>query len=113
MTTDEKFKAFGSAAFEIICRKRKTGSVDLVVDFWVSEGVPVPLREFVFCEHPRLRFDFCWLIEGRLAVELCSDKFIKAKLNEAAILGWRILFCQPSDLLTVKLTQTIKRALKL
>jgi hypothetical protein len=35
------------------------------------------------------------------------------KLNEAAILGWRIIYCQPKDLLTAKTAKTIKRALNL
>lgn len=33
------------------------------------------------------------------------------KLNEAACLGYRILYCQPSDLCTTDMANTIKRAL--
>lgn len=35
------------------------------------------------------------------------------KLNTAACLGWRILYCQPSELCTVAFANTIKRALNL
>lgn len=33
------------------------------------------------------------------------------KLNEAACDGWRILYCQPKDLLTKQMADTIRRAL--
>jgi hypothetical protein len=34
------------------------------------------------------------------------------KLNTAAILGWRILYCEPREILTVKFAETILEALK-
>lgn len=117
----------GFATSEADCRpKKETGSVRLVLDFWASEGVPRPLTELRFCPGRKWRFDFCWFLESKVALECQGGVFTQGrhtrgaallkeweKLNEAAILGWRIIFCQPSDLLTVKLAQTIKRALKI
>lgn len=34
------------------------------------------------------------------------------KLNTAAILGWRILYCEPGEILTVKFARMIKAALE-
>lgn len=116
--------------------QKETGSVRLVLDFWASEGVPRPVVEFLFHPTRNWRFDFAWpriQFEGRFGresggvyLEVQGGIFVQGrhtrgaallkeweKLNEATILGWRPLFCQPKELLTVKLTQTIKRALKI
>ncbi len=63
---------------------------------------------------------------GALAVEVQGGIFIQGrhsrgaallkeweKLNTAAILGWRILYCQPQDLLKKEMAETIKQALGL
>lgn len=35
------------------------------------------------------------------------------KLNEAAALGWRVIYCQPDDLCTLATVDLIKRCLGL
>jgi hypothetical protein len=97
---------------------------ELVFTFWRSEGVPLPLEEFRFFPERRWRFDFAWPAQ-RVYLEVQGGVWIGGrhtrgaallkeweKLNTAAELGWRPLFCQPKDLFTVKLCGLIKRALK-
>lgn len=119
-------------------KRKETGSVRLVLDFWVSEGVPRPHVEFFFHPVRKWRFDFCWgaYDEPKVYLEVqgaihgtgkkcptCGQR--KAgrhtrgpallnehdKINSATELGWRPLFCTPSELFTVALTKRIKRAL--
>lgn len=67
-----------------------------------------------------------FLVEHPVSVEVQGGLFIAGghnrgaamlkeheKRNEAACLGWRILYCQPSELCTVAFATTIKRALNL
>jgi hypothetical protein len=107
----------------------------VVLAFFQSHGIPVPLAEHKFHESRRWRFDFAWkphtkeirghIFEiGALALEIeggvwiggrhnSGAGFVKdmEKYNEAACLGWRIVRCQPRELLTAKMADTIKRAL--
>lgn len=66
-------------------------------------GLPWPQRELRFCKR-RWRFDFAWEPD-RLAVEVQGGRWGASthnggaqqtksfeKLNEAALLGWRVLF---------------------
>jgi hypothetical protein len=108
-------------------------SPKIVVAFFEQSGVPTPELEWRFHEARRWRFDFAWRdsdYKGRIltgtsvALEVQGGiwtagrhsrgaAMIKEweKLNEAAIQGWRILYCQPRDLMTKQTADTIKRAL--
>lgn len=109
--------------------QKETGSVRIVLDFWASEGVPRPLVEHRFCER-KFKMDFAWPVmapvNGGVYLECNGGLWVGGrhvrpaallkeyeKIGEATILDWKPLFCQPSDLLTVALAKTIKRALKI
>lgn len=76
-----------------------------------AEGLPEPVAEFRFSPPRRWRFDWCWPSE-KLALEVQGGLFVGGrhsrgpallkeheKLNTAAALGYRVLFCTPSALL--------------
>lgn len=88
---------------------------DLIVSYFISEKLPAPIFEYKFHNIRRWRFDWAWL-EQRVALEIQGGIFIMGrhsrgaallkeweKLNAAAIMGWRILYCQPSDLFKGKI----------
>lgn len=75
---------------------------------WQAYRLPLPKREFMFCER-KWRIDFAWPSE-RVGLEVdggCwtsgghtrGSGFIRdqAKANRATILGWRVIHCTPDD----------------
>ena len=95
----------------------------LITSYWESLGLPSPIRELRFHAQRKWRFDYAWP-EARVALECQGGIFSKGrhtrgaallkewdKLNTAAVMGWRILYCQPSDLMTLKLVMQLKLAL--
>lgn len=99
----------------------------VVAAFFASEGLPMPLPEFKFHPTRKWRFDLAFIGSSKdnmLAIEIQGGLFCRGrhtqgaallkeyeKLNEACALGWRVLFVQPKDLLTVSTANLIKRAL--
>lgn len=94
-----------------------------------AHGLPRPVAEFEFHPDRKWRFDFAWIYvnEGflkRLALEIQGGLFVGGrhvrgaallkeheKLNEAACLGWRVIFCTPADVKSGAVFALIKRAL--
>jgi hypothetical protein len=89
----------------------------------LAHGLPEPWFEYQFHTERRWRFDLCWL-RGRIALEIQGGIFSGGrhvqgaalldemeKLNEAAILGWRVLFCTPQQLESGAAFQLVHRAL--
>lgn len=88
-----------------------------------AAGIGAPLTEYRFHPERRWRFDYAW--PGmKLALEVEGGMWVMGRHNrgsgqvkdlekysEAAILGWRIVYCQPKELLTVGLAR-IMRALE-
>lgn len=104
----------------------------IVVAFFKEHGVPPPQFEWNFFHERKWRFDIAWpeYDEGRggrnLALEVQGGIWSAGahnrgaamlkeweKLNEAAALGWRVIYCQPSDLCTLATAELIKRCLGL
>ena len=69
-----------------------------------SEGIPTPEKEFRFHELRKWRFDFCWPTQ-KIAVEIQGGIWKNGghnralgylrdceKLNEAQLLGYRVLY---------------------
>lgn len=106
----------------------------IIKGFFKSHGIPTPEFEYIFAEElgRKWRFDICWPVydtpKGQkfpyVAVEIQGGIFIQGrhsrgaamlkeweKLNAAACLGWRLLYCQPKDLLTAEMASLIKHAL--
>lgn len=100
--------------------------------FFESEGLPRPELEYRFHPERKWRFDFAWLKTGfgerfpDLALEVQGGIWIQGghnrgaglrkeheKRNEAARLGWRILYVEPKDLCLVATAKLIKDCLGL
>jgi hypothetical protein len=86
-------------------------------------GIPAPVAEFRFHPIRKWRFDFCWP-DQRLALEIqggvfCNGRHSRGaamikeweKLNTAAGMGYRLLYCQPSDCTKIETINAIKAAL--
>ncbi len=92
-------------------------------DFCVRMGLPRPVAEFRFHPERRWRADFCWP-EYRVTLEIEGAVWTNGghsrgsgkvrdheKFNACAVLGYRVLYCQPSALMTITTVQTIRAAI--
>ncbi len=105
---------------------------DVALAYFKSHGLPVPVTEYRFAHTigRRWRFDFAWCSSPfkiyTLALEVQGGIFIQGrhsrgaamlkeweKLNEASCMGWRIIYCQPKDLMTQATIDVIKRCLEI
>lgn len=88
----------------------------------VRLGLPGPIAEYRFAPPRRWRFDWAWPGE-RVALEVQGGVWVRGhhsrgqsqiddmeKYSEAAILGWHVIYCVPSELLTVGIERA-RRAL--
>lgn len=95
----------------------------IVAAYYHDVGLPPPCFEYRFHDTRKWRIDIAWP-EQRLALEVQGGIFIKGrhsrgaallkeweKLNTLAEMGWRVLYCQPKDVCTMEMVETIKRAL--
>lgn len=104
----------------------------VVKAFFKSYGIPQPNEECKFHDTRKWRFDYSWILFEdnkdviRVALEVegavwtngrhtSGAGFVKdmEKYNSAACLGWRIIRCQPRELLTKATADMIRNALKL
>jgi len=104
----------------------------IVTAYFAEQGIPRPNYEWRFLDSRKWRFDLAWIlfVENkdpiRVAVEVQGGIWHGGrhtrgaamleeweKLNTAAAMGWRILYCQPQDLCMNSFAQTIKQALGL
>lgn len=97
---------------------------DPVFRAWlITQGLPVPAPEYRFHPARKWRFDYAWLGQ-KVALEVQGGVFSQGrhtrgasllqewiKLNTAAAMGWRIIYCQPSDLMTAQTAEFIRQAL--
>ena len=94
----------------------------IVRAYWAEHRLPVVLEEWRFNPNRRWRFDWAWEDE-RVALEVQGGIWIRGghnrgaqmkkdweKYNAAACLGWRILYCEPRDLCTLEMVETIRSA---
>jgi hypothetical protein len=95
----------------------------IVRAYWLMNNLPGAQAEYAFHPLRKWRFDFAWT-EKRVALEVQGGIFVAGrhsrgaallkeweKLNAAARMGWRILYCQPQDICTLDLVATIWQAL--
>ena len=88
-----------------------------------AAGLPRPLPEYRFCPSRRFRFDWAWP-KDRVALEVNGGVWSQGrhvrgagfvrdmeKASLAASLGWRILYCQPKELLTMATIELIRKTL--
>lgn len=82
------------------------------------------VREFKFHETRKWRFDFCWLTE-KLAIEVQGGIWVSGKhgrgagieagfekLNEAQILGWKVLQVSPGQIRSGAALRWVEQALR-
>lgn len=96
----------------------------IVTAYYRAQRLPDPAFEYRF--HPvRLwRFDIAWILP-QVAIEVDGGIWIRGghnrgaqmlkdweKRNEAAAMGWRVLHCQPKDLLTDAMTTIVRRCVQ-
>lgn len=99
-------------------------SRDIIIEYFVSQSLPRPEREYRFHPDRKWRFDYAF-IYGGLAVEKQGAIFTNGrhtrgaallkeyeKLNAAAELGWRVLFFTPQQICTMEAVDIIRRALR-
>jgi len=104
----------------------------VVLAYFKEMGIPEPVTEYQFAHAVgrKWRFDFAWCSSPftifRVALEVDGGIWITGghnrgtqmkktweKENEAQIIGWKILKCEPKDLCTKQTVNLIKRALGL
>lgn len=86
-------------------------------------GLPVPVAEYRFHPTRKWRFDWAWP-EQRVALEVqggifSSGRHVRGaallkeyeKLNTAARLGWRVLYCTPAQLTNGEILDDVAGAL--
>jgi hypothetical protein len=94
----------------------------IVTQWFATFGIPV-VPEFVFAAPRKWRFDFA-IPASKVALEVQGGLFSGGrhtrgaallkeheKLNRAACLGWRILYCVPDDLCTMETIEMVKEAI--
>lgn len=89
-----------------------------------SHKIEIPEHEFKFHAKRRWRFDYCWVskkialeVEGGIWINGRHNRgsgFIKdmEKYNNAALLGYRIIKCTPTSLVSIENIELIKNILK-
>lgn len=95
-----------------------------VLSIWSVQGIPLPEVEFQFHPTRKWRYDFAWPAH-KLALESDGGVWVNGghnrgsgwikdteKRNAAAVLGWRLLRFQPSDLSKTSTIETIRQALQ-
>jgi hypothetical protein len=96
----------------------------IVRAFWQSCGLPAPVTEHRFHPERKWRFDFAFPTVG-VAVEVQGGIWTRGrhtrgaalkleweKLNTAAAMGWRILFCEPNEVTTTAFAKRVKAAVE-
>jgi very-short-patch-repair endonuclease len=87
-------------------------------------GIPTPVTEYRFHPTRKWRFDYCWP-EHRVALEVEGGiwtggrhtrgvGFVRdmEKYNTAALMGWKVLRCQPTELRKLVVVDMIKQAIE-
>lgn len=103
----------------------------IVTSYFLSCGLPEPEFEFRFYEKRKWRWDLAWPYFSSyeqcrigVAIEVQGGIWTSGrhnrgaamlkefeKLNEAAAMGWRVLFVQPKDLCTMETVNLVRRCL--
>lgn len=114
--------SLGARAVSPSLAAAQAGSLYPVVNLCRAMRLPEPVPEHPVCDYRRWRFDFAWPMHW-LALEVEGGIWTQGrhtrgtgaladleKYSEAAILGWRVLYCTPTDLLTLGMDR-VRRAL--
>lgn len=108
-TKAENGNKVADAAFDALCKA------------W---GLPIPVHEYRFEPTRQWRFDWAWP-DAKLALEQDGGIWTQGrhtrgsgrikdmeKFTEAAILGWRVIYCTPKEVASGMACALVKRALE-
>jgi hypothetical protein len=96
-----------------------------IVNAWFTEnGIQLPEYEYKFHPARKWRMDLAW-VDKKIFIEVQGGIFVNGrhsrgaamlkeweKINSASAMGWRVLYCQPSDLCTMDMINLIRECLK-
>src|SRR3990167_6008302 len=95
----------------------------IVTAYFRSMGLPEPEYEWQFLVDRKFRFDLAWP-DRQVAIECQGGIWTGGahargggirrdieKHNLAVINGWRVLYCEPKDLCTLKFVEMIRQVL--
>lgn len=95
----------------------------VAIAFFLASGLPAPVTEHRFDAVRRWRFDYAWP-DRRVALEVEGGVWVGGRHNrpagfckdlekysEAAAQGWRLIRCQPRELMTDRVADWLRRAL--
>jgi very-short-patch-repair endonuclease len=103
-------------------------NIAIVEQYFSQQGLPEFVTELKFAKHldeeaRKFAFDFAWLGQ-RIALEVEGGIWIggghsrpsavkkdMVKYNLAAVLGWRVLRCEPKELCTLEMVNMLKKVL--
>ncbi len=96
----------------------------IVATYFRDCGLPEPEFEHQFHPVRKWRLDVAWPEPYKVALEVQGGIFVQGrhsrgaamlnewvKLNALAVMGWRVLFCQPKDLCMSETVEIIRQAL--
>ncbi len=99
-------------------------AVQIFLRLLAARGLPEPVAEYRFHRTRRWRADFCWP-EQKVILEIQGGIWTKGrhtrgkallgewqKLNTAAGMGYRFIFCQPTALNRIETLDYIENAIK-
>jgi hypothetical protein len=112
--------------------KEESSAAFIFMALCQRHGLPEPKSEFIFHDFRKWRFDWAWPAE-RIALEIDGGAWGKrnafgemlaagrhtrgagfledmCKMNEAAILGYKVIHCQPDDVDSGAVFELLKRA---
>jgi hypothetical protein len=97
---------------------------DIVTAWLKTLGIPEPVYEYRFHPTRKWRMDLAWP-EQKVYLEVQGGVFTNGrhsrgaamlkeweKINTASSMGWRVLYCQPSELCMMGTAEFIKKALE-
>jgi very-short-patch-repair endonuclease len=99
-------------------------SPKFIEQFFKSQGLPAPTLEFKFHPTRKWRFDYAWpALKIALEVEGgiwtggrhtrgAGFKKDMEKYNAAAVMGWRIIRCEPKELLAKVTIENLRETMK-
>lgn len=98
----------------------------VVTAFFREHGIAEPMYELQFAAPRRWRMDLAWIVPVRLCLEVQGGLFVQGahvrgthllreyeKLNEAAAMGFRVLFVTPDQLCMKETADLVRRCLNL
>lgn len=97
--------------------------MNLTAQIFTASGLPAPIAEFRFHPVRKWRFDYAWP-DHMVALEVEGGIWTRGrhtrgagfakdieKYNAAAVLGWRVLRCEPKAMHSAATIELIRRTL--